>query len=75
MSPVTVGSIRWRILKVAVEADAEMRRRRVTVGSIRWRILKARRLDGMDVGRVVTVGSIRWRRVGGVPTAYAEITF
>ena len=36
---VTVGSIRWRILK-AGSPPACCHSRRVTVGSIRWRILK-----------------------------------
>ena len=100
MPAVTVGSIRWRILKVDCAERMVDRLAMVTVGSIRWRILKERRfavpltlpvgysgLDpmedtesgpgatGLHRPASVTVGSIRWRRVGGVPTAYAEITF
>ena len=37
---VTVGSIRWRILKERPREATNRSRTRVTVGSIRWRILK-----------------------------------
>ena len=39
---VTVGSIRWRILKVVDNYDTGLIAPAVTVGSIRWRILKGR---------------------------------
>ena len=62
MRNVTVGSIRWRILKAQVVAGDGGDPGVVTVGSIRWRILKGI-LNWALAGCLewVTVGSIRWR--------------
>ena len=49
LAHVTVGSIRWRILKVGPHGGRKRRRAQVTVGSIRWRILKDAERKGLLV--------------------------